>query len=62
MRNQKITCGEDDYDGFCGRYNGIKLTLQMEAEAANPPAPETGPGTNGTEDGDETTASSPESP
>ncbi len=28
------SCGEDDYDGFCGRYNGIKLTLEMAEEAA----------------------------
>jgi len=28
------TCAEDDYDGFCGRYNGIKLTLEMAEEAA----------------------------
>ena len=27
-------------DGFCGRYNGIKLTIQMAKEAEAAPAPE----------------------
>lgn len=30
------TCTEEDYDGVCGRYNGIKLMKQMAAEPAAP--------------------------
>ncbi len=30
-------CSEDDYEGFCGRYNGINLMIQMAADAAPPP-------------------------
>ena len=40
MQQHGIRCSEEDFDGFCGRYNGIKLTIQMEEEAANAPAPE----------------------
>ena len=27
-----LSCGDEDYEGFCGRYNGIKLMIQMAAE------------------------------
>ena len=40
MRLKSLTCSEEDYDGFCGRYNGIKLTIQMEKEAQEAPPPE----------------------
>ena len=40
MLQNGIRCSDEDFDGFCGRYNGIKLTIQMEEEAANAPAPE----------------------
>ena len=34
-----LLCGEDDVEGFCGRYNGIRLTLQLEKEAAQADQP-----------------------
>lgn len=37
MKSKGITCTEEDFDGFCGRYNGIKMMIQMEAEASAPP-------------------------
>lgn len=40
MQANGIRCSDEDFDGFCGRYNGIKLTIQMEQEAATAPAPE----------------------
>ena len=40
LKLKGMSCGEEDYDGFCGRYNGIKLTIQMEKEAQEAPAPE----------------------
>lgn len=40
MKAKGLTCGPDDYDGFCGRYNGIKLMIEMAAEAAAPPEEE----------------------
>ncbi|MEM6367915.1 MAG: tetratricopeptide repeat protein [Myxococcota bacterium] len=43
LARTKKSCGEDDYDGFCGRYNGIKLTLEMAEEAlAEEPEEESG--------------------
>ena len=33
LTKNDMSCGPDDYDGFCGRYNGIKLTIEMAAEA-----------------------------
>ena len=38
MRVKGVRCQADDTDGFCGRYNGIKLTLELEAEATPQPA------------------------
>ncbi len=40
MRAKGMTCTEQDVEGFCGRYNGIKLTIKMEQEAAAQPPPE----------------------
>ncbi len=34
MKMKGTTCGEEDFDGFCGRYNGIKLMIQMAQEEA----------------------------
>ena len=42
LQRKGLTCEEDDTDGFCGRYNGIRLTLELEREATEAPAPETG--------------------
>lgn len=33
-------CTEEDFDGFCGRYNGIKMMIAMEKEDAAPPPEE----------------------
>ncbi|MEO1232271.1 MAG: hypothetical protein AAFZ18_25565, partial [Myxococcota bacterium] len=40
MKAEGLTCTEEDFDGFCGRYNGIKLMIQMAADAAAAPPPE----------------------
>ncbi|MEL6186135.1 MAG: tetratricopeptide repeat protein, partial [Myxococcota bacterium] len=37
MKAEGLTCTEEDFDGFCGRYNGIKLMIQMAADAAAAP-------------------------
>ncbi len=39
MRLKGLECRQDDVDGFCGRYNGIKLTLELEREASQAPEP-----------------------
>ena len=33
-------CTEEDFDGFCGRYNGIKMMIAMEKQTAAPPPEE----------------------
>jgi tetratricopeptide (TPR) repeat protein len=33
MKQKGITCSPDDYEGFCARYNGIEILLQMAADA-----------------------------
>lgn len=33
-------CTDEDFDGFCGRYNGIKMMIAMEKENAAPPPEE----------------------
>ena len=40
MKAEGLTCTDEDFDGFCGRYNGIKLMIQMAADAAAAPPPE----------------------
>lgn len=35
MKVEKLKCTDQDFDGFCGRYNGIKMTIQMEKDAAS---------------------------
>jgi tetratricopeptide (TPR) repeat protein len=40
IRKKGLTCTETDTDGFCGRLNGIKATIQMEIDAKNQPPPE----------------------
>jgi tetratricopeptide (TPR) repeat protein len=41
MQRNGISCSDEDFDGFCGRYNGIKMMIQMaQEETAPPPAPE----------------------
>lgn len=40
MKKKGITCGPEDFDGFCGRVNGIKMMIEMAKEAAAPPPPE----------------------
>lgn len=37
LKLKGMTCSDEDYDGFCGRFNGIKLTIQMAKEAAQAP-------------------------
>lgn len=39
MKRAGLSCGPEDYEGFCSRYNGIKLMIEMAEEAAAP-APE----------------------
>ncbi len=34
LARKGLQCREDDFQGPCARYNGIKLVIQMEAEAA----------------------------
>jgi tetratricopeptide (TPR) repeat protein len=55
-------CTEEDFDGFCGRYNGIKMMIAMEKENAQPPPEEDKPKTGQVDvfeegDDDETAAS-----
>jgi tetratricopeptide (TPR) repeat protein len=40
LRAKGMTCTSEDLTGFCGRYNGIKTTIQMEKDAANAPVEE----------------------
>jgi len=40
MKRNRISCGEEDFDGFCGRYNGIKMMIEMAQEEAPPPPAE----------------------
>jgi hypothetical protein len=40
MRSKSMTCTDEDVQGFCGRYNGIKMSIQMEKEAASQPQEE----------------------
>lgn len=40
MKTKGITCGPDDFEGFCGRVNGIKMMIEMAKEAAAAPAEE----------------------
>ena len=40
MKAKGLSCGPEDYDGFCARYNGIKLMIEMAAESAAPPEEE----------------------
>jgi hypothetical protein len=40
LRAKGMTCTSEDLQGFCGRYNGIKINIQMEKEAAAQPAEE----------------------
>lgn len=37
MQRNGLNCSDEDFDGFCGRYNGIKMMIQMAQEAAPPP-------------------------
>jgi tetratricopeptide (TPR) repeat protein len=40
MKAEGLSCGPEDYEGFCSRYNGIKLMIEMAEEAAAPAEPE----------------------
>lgn len=40
LRVKNLTCGAEDYDGFCGEINGIDLMIQAAKEAAAAPPPE----------------------
>lgn len=41
MKMEGLKCSDEDFDGFCGRYNGIKLMIQMAQDAAaSVPPPE----------------------
>ncbi|NJK88868.1 MAG: tetratricopeptide repeat protein [Myxococcales bacterium] len=43
MQRNKLSCSAEDFEGFCGRYNGINMMIQMEKEATAPaPAAEEG--------------------
>lgn len=34
MQQKGLSCTEEDFEGFCGRYNGIKLMKQMASQPA----------------------------
>lgn len=40
LAQQGKQCTEEDFEGFCGRYNGIKMMIAMEKENAQPPPEE----------------------
>lgn len=40
MKKKGITCGPEDFEGFCGRVNGIKMMIEMAKEAAAAPVEE----------------------
>ena len=40
LKMKGMECGPDDYDGICGRINGIRLTIEMEKEAQQAPPEE----------------------
>ncbi len=47
MALRSLTCSDEDFDGFCGRYNGIKMMKQMELEAQQPPPEQESPKATG---------------
>lgn len=36
MQRNGISCSDEDFDGFCGRYNGINMMIQMAQEQTVP--------------------------
>ena len=46
MRLKNVSCSEEDFEGFCGRMNGVRLMKTMENQP--PPTPTETPSTGRT--------------